>query len=195
MMRKKTPREFDYYVLLFFSLAFIGWVWEVALCLLVNHALINRGVYRGPYLPVYGVGGLLLCLLLRPRREGRMTWRGAVSVGVLSALLCCVLEYLTSCLLETRWGVRWWDYSGHFMNIDGRVCLLGAVIFGSGGTALVCVFLPLYEKVYAKIPKKWRAVLCLLFLAVFVADATYCAVRPNTGQGISCSRLSGEILR
>ncbi|MDO4934457.1 MAG: hypothetical protein Q4E71_07620, partial [Prevotella sp.] len=33
-----------------------------------------------------------------------------------------------------------WDYSGHFLNINGRICLLGAVSFGAGGTALICVF-------------------------------------------------------
>ena len=31
MMRKEAIHEFDYYVLLFFILAFVGWLWEVAL--------------------------------------------------------------------------------------------------------------------------------------------------------------------
>ena len=69
MTRKKTTHEFDYYVLLFFGLAFIGWLWEVGLYLATEHAFINRGVYRGPYLPIYGAGGLALCLLLRPLRR------------------------------------------------------------------------------------------------------------------------------
>ena len=66
-----------------------------------------------------------------------------------------------------------------------RSCLAGAVVFGLGGTGLVCVLLPLYDKLYGRISKKWRFALCLLLLAVFIADATYCAVRPNTGRGIS----------
>lgn len=106
-------------------------------------------------------------------------------VFFLSMLLCSVLEYLTSYFLERKWGVLWWDYSGHFLNINGRICLLGAVTFGLGGTLFVCVLLPLYEKMYESIPKKLRIGLCLLFLAVFIADATYCAVQPNVGKGIS----------
>ena len=104
---------------------------------------------------------------------------------LLSAVTCSVLEYLTSYFLELRWGVRWWDYSEHVLNLSGRICLLGAVIFGLGGTLLVCRLLPLYDKIYQRIPGKWKAVLCIVFLLTFVADATYCAVRPNMGEGIS----------
>lgn len=179
MMKKKILHEFDYYVLLFFAISFIGWLWEVLLFFFTDHAFINRGVYRGPYLPIYGVGGLLLVFCFRRLQ------RKPLLVFLLSALACSVLEYLTSYFLELRWGERWWDYSGHFLNLNGRICLLGMVIFGLGGALLVCRLLPLYDKVYEKIPGKWRLVLCLVFLLVFIADATYCAVRPNTGRGIS----------
>lgn len=182
------PHEFDFYVLLFFSIAFVGWLWEVLLFFCTEHAFINRGVYRGPYLPVYGVGGILLCFFFRPLKRKRLL------VFLLSALVCCVLEYFTGYFLELRWGLKWWDYSGHFLNLDGRVCLAGAILFGLGGMALVCFFLPLYERIYAGISAKWRIALCLLLLLVFVLDATYCAVRPNTGEGISSAWESRKSL-
>lgn len=192
MMKRKNLKEFDYYVLLFFLLAFIGWIWEVLIFLVTNHAFVNRGVYKGPYLPIYGVGGLLLCFLFGFRKEKTEEGRKKlvqkfypVKVFFLSMIVCSVLEYATSYFLELQWGVRWWDYSGHFLNLNGRICLLGAVLFGLGGTALVCVLLPFYDKLYQKIPSKWRIVLCLLFLAFFIADITYCAVQPNVGEGIS----------
>ena len=177
--QKRIYHEFDYYVLLFFALSFAGWLWEVALFFITDHAFINRGIYRGPYLPIYGAGGLLLCFFLRSFR------RKPFLVFGLSTILCSLLEYLTSWLLEMRWGIRWWDYSGHALNINGRVCLLGAVVFGLGGTALICLLLPAYEKGYKRIPPKLRMALCLLLLLVFVADAAYCAMRPNMGRGIS----------
>lgn len=179
MRKKKMSCEFDYYVLLFFLLAFIGWVWEVVLYFFTEHAFINRGVYRGPYLPIYGVGGLLLCVFLHSLKKR------PVSVFFLSAVICSVLEYLTSFFLERRFKVRWWDYSGHFLNISGRICLLGAVTFGLGGAVLVCLFLPFYEKIYRKMPGIWRVILCAVFLLVFVVDAAYCAMHPNMGNGIS----------
>lgn len=179
MTRKKTFHQFDYYVLLFFAMAFIGWIWEVLLFLSTEHAFINRGVYRGPYLPIYGVGGILLCFLLRSFQKKPL------GVFILSALLCSVLEYFTSWFLEFLWGIRWWDYSGHVLNLNGRICLAGAVTFGLGGTALICLLLPFYEKQYQRISPKWRIILCIVLLILFIADATYCAVGPNTGQGIS----------
>lgn len=179
---KKKPYEFDYYVLLFFLLAFLGWFWEVALYFITEHAFINRGVYRGPYLPVYGVGGLLLCLFFRSLRNK------PICAFFLSAVLCSVLEYFTSFFLERRFGIRWWDYSGHFLNVNGRICLLGMVTFGVGGTMLVCLFLPFYEKIYQKISEKWRRAVCVILLLVFVMDAAYCTTRPNTGHGISSEK-------
>lgn len=179
MKSEKICRGFEYYALLFFIVSFIGWLWEVVLFFWTEHAFINRGVYRGPYLPIYGVGGLLLCFLLQKRRNRPL------SVFLISAAACSVLEYFTSWFLEWLWGIRWWDYSGHFLNLNGRVCLVGAVVFGLGGTVLVCLLLPLYDRLYERIPGKWRLVLCLVLLLAFIADATYCAVQPNTGQGIT----------
>lgn len=177
----RTVRTFDFYVLLFFLVSFTGWLWEVGLFLVTRHAWINRGIYKGPYLPIYGVGGLLLWFLLhRLHNKPFLTF-------LLSAVLCSALEYFTSFFLEWRWGVRWWDYSGYHLDINGRVCLLGAVCFGLGGMALNCYLMPLYMRLYHKISRRTRLILCGVFLGIFLLDITYCAVRPNMGYGISTS--------
>ena len=133
----KKRRDFDYYVLLFFCLAFVGWLWEVLLFLLTDHAFINRGVYRGPYLPIYGVGGVLLCFLLR-RYRGK-----PFLVFALSMVVCSVLEYLTSYLLEVRWGIRWWDYrpclACQWQDLPGRGSGLRSGRDGPGLSAAACV--------------------------------------------------------
>lgn len=179
MNTKKHIQDFDYYALLFFIISFVGWLWEVALFYFTEHTFINRGIYKGPYLPIYGVGGLILCLFLHSYRKKPLR------VFVLSLIACSVLEYLTSYFLELQWGIRWWDYSGHFLNINGRICLIGAVIFGFGGTALVCLFLPLYQKIYDGLSQRWRLILMIVLLLIFAADAAYCSMSPNTGYGIS----------
>lgn len=181
MKKKLFPHSFDFYVLLFFITAFAGWSWEVLLFLFTEHAFINRGVYEGPYLPIYGAGGLLLTMLLSRLKKKPLL------VFLLSMLICTVLEYFTSLFLERKWGIRWWDYSGHFLNLNGRVCLLGAVVFGFGGAALVCLFLPFFEKLYERIASKWRIALCFLLLLVFIGDGAWSAMHPNTGDGISYS--------
>lgn len=179
MKKVKWNPKFDYYVLLFFLLSFIGWLWEVLLFLFTQHCFVNRGVYKGPYLPIYGVGGLLLIFLFRRLRSRPLIVFGS------SALVCAVLEYLTSFFLERRWGIRWWDYSGHFLNLNGRICLLGVMTFGIGGTLLICLFLPWYEKLYVRLSDRWKVALCIVLILIFAMDGAWCAMRPNTGEGIA----------
>ena len=177
--RNKTYRSFDFYVLLFFLISFFGWLWEGAVYLFTRQSLVNRGVYLGPYLPIYGAGGLLLWFFLH-----RLS-KKPVLTFILSAFICAVLEYAVSFCLEEMWGMRWWDYSGWFLNINGRICLVSAVAFGLGGMVLNCFLMPYYMRVYHRLPRNWRIALSLLFLAVFILDAAYCAVKPHTGDNVS----------
>ena len=175
----QTIRTFDFYVLLFFLLSFAGWLWEVGIYLATEHTYINRGVYLGPYLPIYGAGGLLLWFLLHRMHEKKFV------TFLLSAIICSVVEYVTSVFLEWKWGMRWWDYSNYFLNLNGRICLLGAVCFGLGGMLLNCYFMPTYMWIYHKISPKQRLILCGIVLFIFVLDASYCAVSPNKGHNIA----------
>ena len=42
MKKENFKHGFDFYVLLFFALSFLGWIWEVLLFLVTEHAFINR---------------------------------------------------------------------------------------------------------------------------------------------------------
>ena len=53
-------------------------------------------------------------------------------VGIV--VLCGCVEYTTSVVLEILHnGERWWDYSGYFLNLNGRICAEGLLVFGIGG--------------------------------------------------------------
>lgn len=175
-VEKRKP---DFYILLFFLASFVGWLWEMGIYLVTEHALINRGAFYGPYLPIYGVGGLLLWFLLQRFHQRK------ILTFVLSMVICSILEYGTGAFLEWKWGMRWWDYSEHFMNLNGHICLLGAVCFGLGGMILNCYVMPYYMKLYHKIPVKWRRRLCGVCLTVFAADLIYCLIRPHTGENVT----------
>lgn len=175
----KTYRGFDFYVLLFFLLSIFGWLWEGAIYLLTRQSFVNRGVYIGPYLPIYGAGGIMLWFMLH------RLWKRRMLTFFLSAFICGALEYAVSFCLEKMWGIRWWDYSGWVLNINGRICLVSVAAFGLGGMALNCFLMPYYMKIYHRLPRRWRIALSALLLAVFILDATYCAVNPHTGEHVS----------
>ncbi|NBI91778.1 hypothetical protein D3Z45_14660 [Lachnospiraceae bacterium] len=60
---KKQKLWIFFYVLLFFLLSLVGWLWEIAIYLVQDGRFVNRGILLGPWLPVYGSGGLLLILV------------------------------------------------------------------------------------------------------------------------------------
>lgn len=172
-------RKCDFYILYFFLVSFAGWLWEVGLYFVTEQAFVNRGAFYGPYLPVYGVGGVLLWLLLQRFHQRK------ILTFLLSMVLCSVLEYATGAFLEWKWGMRWWDYSGQFMNLNGHICLLCAVGFGLGGMLLNCYLMPFYMRLYHRFSAKRRKILCTLLLVLFAVDCIWCLVSPNTGENIT----------
>ena len=62
-MERSRNYRFFFYVLLFFLLSLAGWLWEIAIYLVQDGRFVNRGILLGPWLPVYGSGGLLLILV------------------------------------------------------------------------------------------------------------------------------------
>lgn len=114
------------YLLLFFVCSFFGWVWEVGLTWFQLGRFVNRGVLTGPWLPLYGSGAVLVLVLLR-------RWFGHPGqTFLLSAGLCTLLEYACGWFLERTTGLRWWDYSRYRFDLQGRVSLESAAVFGLG---------------------------------------------------------------
>ena len=133
---------------------------------------------------IYGCGGVALTFILR-----RWEYK-PIRVFLISMIACTLLEYLVSYMLERVWGIRWWDYSEQFLNISGRVCLLGSLMFGFGGWLLVCYVVPYLRMLYRKIWKlengrRGLQLVCLILLLFFAADAAWAADFPNMGKGVS----------
>lgn len=177
--RNRLKTDFFFYVWLFFLLSVFGWLWEGFLYLFKDDIYVNRGFLTGPWLPIYGTGGIMLEILFH-------RWRDRpILTFVSSMILCSVLEYLAGWYLELTWGVKWWDYSGMPLNIQGRVCFLSSLLFGVGGMLLVWAVSPLFYSMYSKIPAKVRTGLGIAAIVLFAADASYSAIMPRYGAGIT----------
>ena len=65
------------------------------------------------------------------------------------------LELVIGWFLDLFWNLRYWDYSGYFLDFRGYICLVSALGFGIAGVLWVCIF--------SKILQKWWYHISLIF--------------------------------
>ena len=129
--------DFMYLFLIFFVYSVIGYIIEVTSCIIINRKFtVSRGYLLGPYIPVFGFGALIMITLLDKYRNDIFV------LFILSGFLCSAVEYFASLLMEKIFKLRWWDYSHDKFNINGRICLKNAFLFGFGGVIIIRYFHP-----------------------------------------------------
>lgn len=149
--------------LLFFIYSVLGWFCETMYVLIGTKKLVNRGFLIGPYCPIYGAGCVLMVMFLRSYVER------PILLFTLAVLICSVLEYMTSFIMEKCFNARWWDYSDSKFNINGRICLRTMLPFGLGACVLLYVVNPGVMYVLKITPDK---VINIIFWITFVIMAT-----------------------
>lgn len=169
----------DSLILMFFTFSGIGWIWEVFLHIIEDGMIINRGIMTGPWLPIYGMGGVLILVVLKKYRNHPLQLIGMIMT------LCGVVEYITSVMLESLFGARWWDYSDMLFNIHGRICLEGLLIFGIGGLFIVYIVAPKLDNLLKRFSTKSKIIVCVFLTAVFFGDLIHTIIVPNMGFGIT----------
>ena len=122
--------------LLFVIYSFLGWVMEVIVVLPKEKKFVNRGFLIGPWCPIYGTGTVLMILLLDKYKQD------IPALFVMATVVCSILEYLTSYVMEKVFNARWWDYSDRKFNLEGRICLSNAMAFGILGFLVVKIITP-----------------------------------------------------
>lgn len=172
------------YILFFFVCALLGWIFEFIFTLIQSGSIINHGVLHGPWLPIYGFGGVgILILVGRLRRYPPL-------VFLASATLCGLLEYYTGWYLETVKHLKWWDYGNIPFNLHGRICLYSILAFGFCGLLIVYVIYPQFHDTFARFKTKPKQIICFALVILFLADFVYSIKNPNTGQGITSETAS-----
>lgn len=151
----------------FLAFSFIGWLYESTVCALANYGhFANSGFLLGPCCPIYGVGALACWLLLRNIPSVAVQFLAA-------ALLCSVIEYSVGVLLEHLTGARFWDYSKFPFNIDGRVCLYGAMLFGAGAVAICRLAEPALLGALSLVPRVVLASIALACAGLLALDTAF----------------------
>ncbi|MDE7321175.1 MAG: putative ABC transporter permease [Lachnospiraceae bacterium] len=115
---------FSTWLLFFYFYCFLGWVWETCYVSVLKARWVNRGFMRGPFLPIYGSGAIVVLIFTLPFRAN--AWLVFV-VGMASAT---ILEYFTGAAMEKMFHVRYWDYSKQRLNLNGHICVTSSLAWG-----------------------------------------------------------------
>ena len=134
----------------FFFYSFFGWVWE---CFYVSIQekpphFVNRGFMRGPFLPLYGCGGVMMMVVSAPFQH-QLVW-----VFIAGFFGATVLELVTGILMEALFKVRYWDYEGKFLNFHGYICFEASVAWGVMTVLMDVLMHPGMKKLIALIPEQ-----------------------------------------
>lgn len=112
------------WLIFFYIYCFFGWVIESTIVSLKEKRLVNRGFIKGPLLPIYGFGSIIVLFFCLPFKQNILF---VYFAGMISAT---ILEYLTGYIMELTLGIRYWDYSNNKFNYKGRICFSSSLFWG-----------------------------------------------------------------
>lgn len=152
---------------LFYICSFLGFLYELIITFCYTGKIYSHGVIKGPFLPIYGFGSVLIIIFLNKYKEN------IIKFFCSTFFLTGIFEYLSGLFLLKVFKMRRWDYTKYFFNIDGLVCFISALCFSIGGLLIVYLIYPIIEKILKKINKKYiklgLSIVSLLFIKDIIA--------------------------
>lgn len=150
----------------FYFYCFFGWCFESTYVSLKSRKLVNRGFMRGPFLPLYGSGAIMMLIVSMPFQDNVFL---TYIAGVIGAT---ALEYVTGVTMEALFKVRYWDYSNQRFNYKGHICLSSSVAWGFLTILMTRVIHKPIEQFVLEIPMKTLACVTGVLTIYIVADFT-----------------------
>lgn len=155
-----------HWLFFFYIYCFFGWCFESAYVSIKSKKLVNRGFMRGPFLPLYGSGAMMMYVVSLPFQSDIIL---TYIAGVIGAT---ALEYVTGVAMETLFKVRYWDYSSKPFNFQGHICLGSSIAWGFLTILMTRVIHKPIESVVMSIPPNYLLCMTIVITVYMVADFT-----------------------
>ena len=152
------------WLLVFYLYCMLGWCFESTVVSVGQRRLVNRGFLRGPMLPIYGFGAVILLHVSLPLKQ-HPVW-----LYLASMIAATVFEYIVGVVMEKIFKVKYWDYSKQRFQFQGYICLRSSLCWGFLGLILTSVIHPPIEKLVLGLPFIGLIVIDVLFSAAFISD-------------------------
>lgn len=138
--------HFNSWLVYFYFYCICGWIFESTYVSLSNRKWINRGFMKGPWLPLYGSGAVVILLVTLPFQQY------PVAVYFAGAITATILEYFTGVVMLKLFKVRYWDYSHRKIQFQGHICLVSTIAWGFLSLLMVYVV----HKPVVKLVNSWN---------------------------------------
>lgn len=150
----------------FYFYCFFGWVFESTFVSLKSRKFVNRGFMRGPFLPIYGSGAIMMLVVSMPFQDNIFLTYIAGCIGATA------LELVTGVVMEALFKVRYWDYSNQKFNYKGHICLSSTIAWGFLTILMTELVHRGVEKVVFAIPANAVTVITVVVSVYIVVDFT-----------------------
>ena len=161
-MKKFINRYWEYMIFSFFCISISAWFLEIIFSLVVRGKLVSPGTLSGPWCPVYGTTFLFLLLLIEKKDSPIYNF---VKIFVIAS----IAEYLASFISGEIFHNVIWDYSGRFLNINGRICLGMSFSFGLLGFIMMYRIEPWLRRIYIRFQERIK-IINIIFVSMFFLD-------------------------
>ena len=175
VVAKATKDKVIEYTTYFFIYSFIGWIIETIYAMFVHGYFVKRGFLFGPICPIYGFGSVLLLM------STKKVYKKPLLKFLIATIAFILFEYMVSFALEMLFGLRWWDYSKDFLNIQGRVSLLYSIFWGVMGLILLEKLHPYIQDKIQKITKgnnnNLQRIVCFILIVILISDTVFSVLK------------------
>lgn len=170
--KKTSSTSVFRYLAYFIIYSFLGWAIETTFAFLMYGVIESRQSFLyGPFCSIYGVGAVALLAFLKYFDKNNYT------LFIAGFIIGSIVEYIISWSGEVLLDTRWWDYSNHFLNINGRVCFSYSVFWGALGVFLIRTINPKVDKmidwIKEKYPDRALKTTIIIISIILILDCIY----------------------
>lgn len=167
--------QFLFIVVAFVFMVFscLGWVLELFFRRFVSQKKwVNPGFLKGPYLPIYGIGVVMLTgyiflmLIWKDCFSNEILFDVVIVLGI--GVLMTLIELIGGLIFIQGMNIRLWDYSNRKFNYKGIICLEFSLIWTAlGAVFYFFLFDPIVNMIIHFLSLKW------ITIAIFLMGMFY----------------------
>ena len=140
---------------------FLGFIMESIYVSILNKKIYFSGLLKGPFIPLYGFGALLI-LKTTPYYQNNF------DTFFYSLVCCTTLEYLTHYFLATDSKIKIWNYSKIPHNYHSRICMFYSLMWGILGIILVNYIDPFINNILIHLNYDLLNIIALIYVLTII---------------------------